>query len=220
MFFAMVLWKRKETQMAIQTKRLTRRGALRILGAASLIGLSSPAAANEDVGHVETVVGNGFAGNAPRRRLRANGPLRMGDRVWTETASHASLMLDLGAVVHMGPQAQVILDRFVAGASGVMTLGEGAMVFDRDEALPKLDFQVRSAFAQIGLRGTRFFAGPNRGVFAIFVERGRVHIAAGGGEVVLQAGEGTDIVAVGARPSEVTRWQPQRIAEAFESVLG
>jgi ferric-dicitrate binding protein FerR (iron transport regulator) len=186
---------------------------------AHLSGSSSPAAAAPEVGHVMAVSGQGYAGNTPVRRLRAEDSLQMGDRVWTETESRASLMLDLGAVVHMGPEAHLILDRFVAESRGVLTLGGGAIVFDRDDELPRINLQIRSAFAQIGLRGTRFFAGPNRGVFAIFVERGSVRVVAGGERVILRDGDGVDIAAPGAQASEVTRWQPPRIAEAFESVL-
>jgi hypothetical protein len=214
-------------KMAVESERksrlIGRRGALFVAGAAAFVGFAGKAIATNEVGHVASVAGNGYAGDAPLRRLRAEEGLRIGDRVWTEAGSRASLIFDLGAVVHMGPKAQLILDRFVAESSGVLTLEGGGIVFDRDDGLPKLDFQVRSAFAQIGLRGTRFFAGPNRGVFAIFVERGSVSVSvsvgAGDGQVVLNAGDGVDITAPGARPSEVKRWPQPRIAEAFESVL-
>jgi ferric-dicitrate binding protein FerR (iron transport regulator) len=210
-------------EMAMQYPHLSgqinRRQALCAMGAAALVGIPSEAVAAPEVGHVMAVSGQGYAGNTPIRRLQAEDSLQMGDRVWTETESRASLMLDLGAVVHMGPEAHLILDRFVAESRGVLTLGSGAIVFDRDDELPRINLQILSAFAQIGLRGTRFFAGPNRDVFAIFVERGRLTVAAGGARIILRAGDGVDIAAPGARASEVTRWQPPRIAEAFESVL-
>ncbi len=188
-------------------------------GSTGLIGLAGPAFAERAVGHVTAVSGNGYAGDTPVRPLRASESLQMGDKVWTEAASRASLALDLGAVVHMGPEAFLILDRFVTEATGELTLETGAIVFERGAEEPEIDFQVLSTFAQIGLRGTRFFAGPNRGVFAVFVDHGSVSVTAGGQQVTLGAGDGVDIAAPGAQPSEVVRWQPPRIAEAFESVL-
>lgn len=202
-----------------QSSIVSRRRAMGLLGSAALVSLPSPSVADKEVGHVSAIAGRGYAGDSPPRRLRMEEGLRMGDRVWTEAASRASLALDLGALVHMGPEAYVILDRFVTQSSGVLTLGAGAIVFDRGDGPSTLDFQVLSVFAQIGLRGTRFFAGPNRGVFAIFVEHGRVRVNAGGRGVTLRAGDGIDIASPGARPSRVTQWQPPRIAEAFESVV-
>ncbi|MGL6208795.1 MAG: FecR family protein [Paracoccaceae bacterium] len=209
--------------MALHTKHsdapINRRLALFGMASAALIGLAGTAAPKPEVGHVASVTGTGYAGDAPLRRLRAKGRLQMGDKVWTEEASRASLILDLGAVVHLGPQAHLILDRFVAQSTGVLTLDAGAMVFDRDDDLPKIDLQIRSAYARIGLRGTRFFAGQNRGMFAVFVDRGEVSVAAGGRQVTLRAGDGIDIAEAGTQPSPVARWQPPRIAEAFGSVL-
>lgn len=202
-----------------QCNFISRRGAIGVASCAALISLAGPALADREVGRVSAVSGKGFAGDTPPRALRAEEILRMGDKVWTEASSRASLALDLGAVVHLGPEAYVVLDRFVTESTGVLTLGAGAIVFEHGVGQPELDFQVLSVFGQIGLRGTRFFAGPNRGVFAIFVEQGSVNVDAGGVRVILSAGEGVDIAAPGARPSEVTRWQPPRIAEAFESVL-
>jgi ferric-dicitrate binding protein FerR (iron transport regulator) len=198
---------------------VSRRRAIGLAGSAALIGVARPAFAGRAVGHVTAVSGNGFAGDTPVRALRASESLQMGDKVWTEAASRASLALDLGAVVHMGPEAFLVLDRFVTEATGELTLDAGAIVFERGADEPEIDFQVLSTFAQIGLRGTRFFAGPNRGVFAVFVDHGSVSVTAGGQQVTLGAGDGVDIAAPGAPPSDVVRWQPPRIAEAFESVL-
>ena len=99
-------------------------------------------------------------------------------------------------------------------------LGDGAMVFDRDDTLPKTAIEVRSVFGLIGVRGTRFFAGPSRGAFGIFCERGEVKVEAGGETRVLAPGDGVDITAAGAAPSALKRWNPARIDEAFRSVLG
>lgn len=213
----------EDHDMEVQSRPVSglfsRRAVLRAIGAASVVSLGRPAFAARDVGHVGNVSGKGYAGGTLVRPLQAKERLQMGDKVWTEVASRATLVLDLGAVVHMGPEAHLVLDRFLAESSGVLTLERGAIVFDRDDDLPGIDLQIRSAFAQIGLRGTRFFAGPNRGAFSVFVERGSVFVTAAGKNVVLRAGDGVDVPGPGAPASAVTRWPSARISEAFSGVL-
>jgi ferric-dicitrate binding protein FerR (iron transport regulator) len=138
--------------------------------------------------------------------------------VWTEARSHTALGLDLGARIELGPDAQLVLDEFVAQSQGDLVLNAGAMIFDRDEDLPKVDVAVRSQYGLISVRGTQFFAGPSRGVFGIFVARGVVRVTAGGVRVRLSAGEGVDIAAPGDAPSAVVQWGAARIAEAYASV--
>ena len=143
--------------------------------------------------------------------------LMEGDEVATMTASTAALDLFTATQIHLGPETRFTLDRFVADLGGVVSIG-GAMVFDRPEDLPKLDLTVRSAFAQIGVRGTRFFAGPSKGVYGIFVARGAIEVTAGGETRRLGPGDGVDIATPGAAPSPVAQWKAPRIAAAFASV--
>ena len=83
--------------------------------------------------------------------------------------------------------------------------------------LPKIDLSMRTAFGMIGVRGTKFFAGPNRGVFAVFVEHGLVEVTGGGVTREVGMGEGVEIAQPGAAPSEVTAWGQERINEAYAS---
>jgi ferric-dicitrate binding protein FerR (iron transport regulator) len=189
-----------------------------MLGMAAAALAAGPAAAAVRVGAVIDVTGQGFARLDHVRSLEPEGPLLLGDLVWTAARSHTALGLDLGARIDLGPGAQLVLDRFVAGAKGDLVLNAGAMIFDRDENLPKVDLTLRSQYGLISVRGTQFFAGPSRGIFGVFVARGAVRVTAGGARVRLQPGEGVDITAPGERPSNVTRWGPERIAEAFASV--
>jgi hypothetical protein len=53
----------------------------------------------------------------------------------------------------------------------------------------------------------------------VFVERGSVAIRGGGKQVVLQAGEGTDIAQPGSRPSQPSRWGAARIQGAWAQVF-
>lgn len=172
------------------------------------------------VGDVRSAVGSVFAQIAEARALTAGAGIMLGDLVWTNSASRAELALLGGSNVFLGANARLKVDRFVAEAGGRLVLGEGALVFDRDDALPKTDVEVQSVFGLIGVRGTRFFAGPNRDSFAVFCERGEVHVRAGGERRVLKPGDGIDIAKPGAAPSKVKQWGKARIDEAFSSVLG
>lgn len=144
-------------------------------------------------------------------------PLMEGDEVATMAASSAGLELFSATQIALGPEAHFTIDRFAADLGGVVTVG-GAMVLDRPDDLPKLDLTVQSAFAQIGVRGTRFFAGPSKGVYGVFVARGAVEVQAGGATRRLGPGEGVDIASPGAPPSPVAQWKAPRIAAAFASV--
>lgn len=204
-----------------KSRPLTRRH----IGALGLAVLASAAvrqshAAGARIGTVEDAVGNAFARQEETRPLRKADAILLNDYVWTERRSRALLALDGGTRIHLGPQAQLVIDRYVAEAGGDLVLGTGALVFDRAESLPPIDVEIRSTFGLIGVRGTRFFAGPSRGVFGVFVARGVVDVDAAGVARTLRAGDGVDIAAPGAPPSAVARWGQARIDEALASVLG
>ncbi|MFD1333790.1 FecR domain-containing protein [Methylopila musalis] len=198
-------------------RALDRRAAL--LALAGLAAAGQAMAEASAIGEVAELDGGAFAERNRVRRLAMRSEVLLGDTVWTEAASRAALALQSGSKVYLGPEARLTIDRFVA-AGGDLRLGAGALVFDRAEGLPKTDIEVRSAFGLIGVRGTRFFAGPSRGVFGVFVARGAVTVAAAGVTRRLGAGEGVDIPRRGAAPSEVKPWGKARIDEALASVLG
>ena len=100
----------------------------------------------------------------------------------------------------------------------MLELGEGAMLFDRADDLAKIKLEVRSRFGLIAVRGTKFFAGPSKGVFGVFVERGSVRVEAAGVRRRLSAGDGVEIPAEGKPPSRVKKWGKTRIDEAYASV--
>lgn len=152
--------------------------------------------------------------------LRARDEVFEGDTVRTDLRSLAELMLAEATRISLGPNSELVIDSFTANFGGQISLG-GAMVFDRPEDLPPIDLTVRSAFARIGVRGSRFFAGPSKGVFAVFVARGSVEVRMNnqvGGFTLLGPGEGVDIARAGGRPGPVVRWGQARIDAAFASV--
>ncbi len=143
-------------------------------------------------------------------------PLIEGDLAETGENGLALLWLNERTQIQMGPASSIELASFLGEVGGTITLG-GAMVFDRPEDLPPLNLTFVTAFGEIGVRGTRFFAGPSRGDFAVFVERGSVEVRGAGEVRVLSPGEGCTMHE-GAAPGEVVAWGEGRIVEAFASV--
>ncbi len=175
-------------------------------------------AAPEPVGITKEISGEvRITQNGEILALNLEDPLFVGDALATAANGFAALELYSKTQVQLGPQAEFMIDNYAADIGGIITVG-GAMVFDRPDDLPKIDLVVQNAFAQIGVRGTRFFAGPSKGVYGVFVARGSVTVAAGGETRVLNAGDGVDISAEGAPPSAAAQWKAPRIEAAFASV--
>lgn len=178
-----------------------------------------PAFGAEPVGSVEDINGEAFAeANAVRRLLERLAPVFVGDQVGTGVASRLAMRLGRDTTIRLGEKARLRIDRFLLDAGGEMTLRSGPLLFDRPPARAPEPVQIRSPFALIAVRGTRFFAGPSNGRFAVFAELGSVAVTSAGRRVILQDGEGTDFSAPGTRPTPARRWQPERVRAALASV--
>ncbi|WP_336173289.1 FecR family protein [Ensifer sp. MJa1] len=163
-------------------------------------------------------------GDVRRKQADKDDPLAVGgqifenDRVHTGTQSFATLNLGTDTRVLLGAETELLVDSFIAGQGGTLELGLGRMVFDRPEGLPKVDVAVRTAFGMIGVRGTKFFCGPSKTAFAVFVEHGSVSVEGAGVTRVVAAGEGVEFGKPGDAPTEPVNWGQARIAEAYASV--
>jgi hypothetical protein len=175
------------------------------------------ARAVERVGTVEDVTGEAFGElESVRRKLDRAGPLFLSEEVLTGLASRLEMRLGANTRVRLGEQARLKIDRFLVDAGGEMTLRSGPLLFDGQPR--RAGVRILSPFALIAVRGTRFFAGPSKDRFGVFVERGSVAVTAADQQVTLRAGEGTDIAYPGAPPTPVKRWAPERIRAALASV--
>lgn len=178
------------------------------------------------VTRASTVIGkaNGVSGTVSRRQQEAEEALSAGDAILdkdyvvTGSESFADLQLGEDTRILLGGDTELLVDSFIAGQGGTLELGMGQMVFDRPEGLPKVDVAVRTAFGMIGVRGTKFFAGPSRGAFGVFVEHGQVSVDAGGVTRLVSGGEGVQMTNAGDPPSEPVKWSQERIDEAYASV--
>jgi hypothetical protein len=151
--------------------------------------------------------------------LKAGASLMDHDFVTTGKESFAELALGDDTSLLLGSETELLIDTFIAGQGGTIELGTGQMVFDRPEGLGKIDLTMRTAFGMIGVRGTKFFAGPSRNAaFAVFVEHGRVEVTGAGVTKSVSGGDGVEIRAPGEAPGDVVKWGEARIREAYASV--
>lgn len=175
--------------------------------------------ANAVIGRAVEITGEVTRKQAERLEgLKAGASLMDRDFVKTGRESFAALELGDDTNLLLGSETELLIDTFIAGQGGTIELGTGQMVFDRPEGLAKIDLTVRTAFGMIGVRGTKFFAGPSRGAFAVFVEHGLVEVSGGGVTRQVGRGQGVDIAGPDAVPTEVAQWGEARIREAYASV--
>jgi hypothetical protein len=205
---------------AIDRRRLLRAASL--FGVAGLPGAGfaqAPVSGLAPAGLVTELRGDAVAElKDARRMLSTDGPVFVGDRVETGDGARAGFRLGRATELRLGEKARITIDRFIVDAGGTITLGAGALLVDKAPGREAGRIRVRSSYGLIAVRGTRFFAGPSNGVFGVFVLRGEVSVLAAGQEVLLAAGEGTDIARPGARPTPARGWGDARIRAAMAQV--
>jgi len=197
----------------------TRRGAL--LGLASIAsGIGNQVAwAATPAGSVYLARGECLAQAAREARaLAVASPIFLGE--WLRTGRESRLGVKLGETtdLRLGEEARIRVDRFLARTGGLLVLERGGVLLGHEKNSDDADFSVRSPFALVAVRGTRFFAGPSNGVFGVFAEQGIVDVTAARRTVRLTAGMGTDIARRGAAPTPPKMWSANRVANAIASV--
>jgi ferric-dicitrate binding protein FerR (iron transport regulator) len=199
---------------------LTRRLLLKAAGGFLLAGFVPEAFADEALGEVSALRGRATARRkAKRRPLQEGASVFLGETLITARRSRLTALLAGKTTLRLGAETSLRLDRFIAERGGELVLGNGALLLDTPAREPgERGVVVRSPFALIAVRGTRYFAGPIDGIFGVFVERGSVNVTAGGRTVRLRAGQGTDIRRAGDPPGPVRRWGRPKIAKAMALV--
>lgn len=176
------------------------------------------------VGEVSELTGEATAHfpDAAPRALAPASPLLRQDLITTGRAARLTGRLEGGIEFRLGERASLRVDALTLQgprAGTVLRIFDGPMLLDRP---PREDGSQGMAppiilnfpWGRIGVRGTRFFAGPIDGQPAVFVFRGEVAVEAGGGRVLLREGEGTDLRSPAAPPGPASRWSRARIDRA------
>ena len=183
---------------------------LMMMAVAPASAQSSPAA----IGTVEEIRGDVQAEREGKRRaLDHRGEIFAGDMLMTGDAALLVLKLGAATTIKLGAQARLKVERYLADAGGVFDMQAGHMMFERKGKPATEGITFRGAYGLMAVRGTRFYAGPNRGAFALLVGEGRVEVTAGGRSVMVRPQEGIDIKVAGQAPTTPTTWQLPRIRE-------
>lgn len=199
--------------------RIDRRGLLGLGSLAMAAPGSALAQEPPPVGSVRAVAGRAEAERGTQLRVLAQaGSVFSGDRITTGAGARAIFALGAATELRLGAEARIRIDRFLINAGGIIDLDGGAIFVDKDPAAPGGSLSLRSSHGLIAVRGTRFYAGPSNGLFGVFVERGAVAVAGGGRQVVVRAGEGTDVASPGAAPTDPKTWGQRRIQAALAQV--
>ncbi|MGK9234635.1 FecR family protein [Inquilinus limosus] len=159
------------------------------------------------------------------RLLDPASPVFLDDTLWTGPQSRLQVSLDDGTELTLGPAARLLVDRFAyAGADGGAALAlrrlQGAFLFVGGgvEQAPDHNVTIETGVATLGVRGTRFFAGPIDGAFGVLVLDGSVQVATDAGSVTLGPGEGTSVTSRREPPGEVRRWPAEKVQRALDMV--
>jgi ferric-dicitrate binding protein FerR (iron transport regulator) len=203
----------------LQLASVSRRCLLGV-AAAMLGGISTrTAAALSAAGKVAAVRGAAAAeAEGKSRNLSPGGDVYVGDLVSTGGESRLGLRLGERTSLRLGANTRLKIDSYLVDAGGDFELIDGAILFEGRSKAGAADLKFRSAYGLIAVRGTRFFAGPSKGVFGVFVREGRVEVSSAGQTIVLSDRQGTDIATPGDPPSPPAIWKPPRIEAAMQSV--
>ena len=202
----------KSIQTAV-SRRETLVGMVAIFCAA----LQRQAWAVDQIGKVTEIRGTASAETAAgTRSLAADGPVFLAELLRTGDESRLGLHLGLRTSVRLGARSKLRVDRYIADAGGEIIVDSGQLLFD---GRARRGLTVRSPYALIAVRGTKFFAGQLDNGFSVFVARGVVSVTAAGAQVILREGDGTDIAFVGAPPGPPKKWGAPKSARAFALVV-
>jgi len=175
---------------------------------------ASAARAMPVAGHVSAVRGDANAElDGSKRVLSTGGDVFVHDLVSTGRASRLTLKLGTTTTVRLGADTRLKIDQYMLDAEGDFELVEGVIKFDGKGKPGSGRSTFRSAYGLIAIRGTRFYAGPSRGKFAVLVGEGTVEVTAGDKTVLVGPQQGTDIARPGDAPSPPKEWPLDRIKE-------
>jgi ferric-dicitrate binding protein FerR (iron transport regulator) len=190
-----------------------------MMGTALASILTAPSIAADAAGLVQDIMGEAFADASNQHRvLQKSSQVYVGDSVATGPSSRLTMLLGEDTTIRLGENARLVIDQFLSTTGGEISLPAGPMLFERPDGSRPMPVKIKSSYGLIAVRGTTFFAGPSNDVFGVFVQHGTVSVSNAGGEVALNAGEGTNLANPGAKPTAPVLWGAERIRKAFDSV--
>jgi hypothetical protein len=177
-----------------------------------------------DVGHVARLQNLAHATYAEdRRRLEEASDILMQDLLTTGRDSRLKVVLKDGSSVHLGEDAEILVDDFVytprEQRAITLNLVKGALRYigSKMRGKTRQDVKIETPVLNLGVRGTDFWLGPIDGATGVLVLQGRVLVSSRYGLVSLAPGEGTMVADDGTLTSPIT-WGEDKKRRALEMV--
>lgn len=185
------------------------------------------AAAQEAIGAVSRIQGeaSGTRGDATQA-LGPNASVFPNEVVSTGDGTRLELMFKDNTRLTLSEKTKLTLDTYVFDrAAGLGTIkfevvGAFRFLSGRVSKLAKTAVNVTTPVANIGIRGTEFWAGPiDNQALGVFLIDGAVTVSnPAGAQTLSQPGQGTNIAAPGAAPGPVTLWPSDKVNRALATV--
>jgi hypothetical protein len=185
------------------------------------------AMAQEAIGAVSRIQGeaSGTRGGTTQA-LGPNASVFPNEVVSTGDGTRLELTFKDKTQLTLSEKTKLTLDTYVFNpAAGVGTIkfeavGAFKFVSGRLSKLATAAVNVTTPVANIGIRGTEFWAGPiDDQALGVFLTAGTVIVSnAAGTQTLSQPGQGTNIAAPGAAPGPVTFWPAAKVSRALATV--
>jgi len=201
---------------------------IRLIGIAVLLAVPcGEATAQEAIGTVSRIQGeaSGILGGTTLP-LSPNGSVFLDEILSTGEAARLEVTLTDSTRLTLGEKAKLTLGTYVFNpAAGRRTIrfaliGALRFVSGKLSKLVASRVSLTTPVANIGIRGTDFFAGPiDDQALGVFLIEGAVSISNAAGQRILnRPGQGTNIAGPGAAPGPVTLWPPAKVDRAPAAV--
>lgn len=185
------------------------------------------ATAQEAIGTVSRIQGDasGTRGTATQP-LGANASVYPNEVVTTGDDTRLEITFKDNTRLTLGEKVKLSLDTYIYNrAASIGTIkfevaGAFRFVSGRLSKLANSSVNVGTPAANIGIRGTDFWAGPiDNQALGVLLVVGAVDVSnAAGTQILNRPGQGTNIATVGAAPGPVTIWPADKVSRALAAV--
>jgi hypothetical protein len=202
--------------------------ALVLLASPAYAASDQAALANDIVGTVLGVEGLATisSGNGGPQTVAVNTPVHPTDIIATGPRARVFMQMIDNTELTLGENGQMSIDEYAyddqddTANHALYTIVKGAFLFV-DGLLGKTqnpDVTVNVPMGSIGIRGTKFWGGPQGNDYGVIVGEGEVDVATKGGHVRLSKGLGTTIRNENLQPENPTQWDKTKIDRSVATV--
>ena len=202
---------------------LTRRTFLTTGVAAAATLAAAPSSFAAGAGQITKLSGKAIAlVGTTERALAVGAPVAVNDLIQTAANSRLAMKLGDDTFINLGPSTKLRIEPHLVDVGGQFDLIDGSVLMEHTRPAGRQPHkaELKSPYGLIAVRGTKFFAGPSQGKFAVFVEEGRVDLITKQTTVALTPGFGSDVARRGDAATTAVRWAAARSRAAYLLTTG